>query len=568
MLKINESKIIKNYNNNNIIRSNTADPWRACPGSGARSLRKTPCNFLDYYLKDYIEFIESKKLIKNYKIINEPDDIDLYKFVYKKYLPKEQIFLGEGVYGKVYKLNNNIAVKIENLPSNSYSLKQKLDEIKISKIAGKHNIGPKIYKNKIIFNSFNASFYCLTYMEYIEGITFNKYKNSLNKSNDMINKINAIIKTKKKLLHKLGFMHNDLHGENIIINIKNNKIIYVYIIDFGRSKKINNMNNYYINNYKNYELKLNYFINKKYIEVFCNNNIIDQINKIYNNILLNKNNGIKSSTSIDYINNIYNINLLSDEIINKFVNLKNHNKSWKDGTVNRLLNSIKNKNKEKQLNKMIKIVSKEDEFIENKYVIEKEILKDDIIKYYNFFINNYDHFFLLFKMYQCKDLNNNKYLCIIYNLGNRDINDFIEDIKYGFNILKILHKNKLGLNFIDYNFMKYNDDLMMSYYIKLKKNTNLNNFISISKKKIQNYIEDFIKKIIDLKIYFKYSSINYIAQNFFLYNNNIYYYTLLNFSKIKDLLKDEQSYIENVLNNNQKIEFINQLIQNNLIIIK
>ena len=550
MLKINESKIKKEYKINNIIRTNK-------------------CNFLDNYLQNYIEFIESKKIIKNYKIINESENIDPYKFVYKKYLPKEQIFLGEGEYGKVYKLNNNIAVKIENLPSNSYSLIQKLNEIRISKIAGKYNIGPKIYKNKIIFNNFNARFYCLTYMEYIEGITFNKYKNSPNKSNNIINKVNTIIKTKKKLLHKLGFMHNDLHNGNIIVNIKNNKIIYVYIIDFGRSKKINNMNNYYINNYTNYELKLNYFINKKYIEVFCNNNIIKKINKIYNNILLNKNKQIKSSDSVDTINtinNIYNINLLSDEIINKFVNQNNYNKSKDNLLINGKINSIKNK--EKELNKIIKIVNNENEFIKNKYILEKEILKDDIIKYYNFFINNYNYDYNLYKIYQCKDLNNNKYLCIIYNLGNRDINDFIEDIKYGFNILKILHKNKLGLNFIDYNFMKYNDDLIMSYYIKLEKNTNLNSFISISKKKLQNYIEDFIKKIIDLKIYFKYSSINYIAQNFFLYNNNIYYYTLLNFSKIKDLLKDERSYIENVLNNNQKIEFINQLIQNNLIIIK
>lgn len=537
MLKINENKIKKEYKINNIIRTNK-------------------CNFLDNYLKNYIEFIECKKFIKNYKIINESENIDPYKFVYKKYLPKEQIFLGEGAYGKVYKLNNNIAVKIEYL-YNSYSLIQKLNEIKISKIAGKYNIGPKIYKNKIIFNNFNAHFYCLTYMEYIEGITFYKYKNSPNKSNDIINKVNTIIKTKKKLLHKLGFMHNDLHNGNIIVNIKNNKIIYVYIIDFGQSKKINNMNNYYINNYKKYEIKLNYYINKKYIEVSCDNYIVDKINKIYNNILLNKNNGIKSSDYIDTINNIYNINLLSDEIIYKITNQNNL-------FINVKIDSIKNK--EKELNKLIKIVYKEEEFIKNKYILEKEILKDDIIKYYNFFINSYDY--NLFKMYQCKDINNNKYLCIIYNLGNDDINYFIEDVKYGFNTLKILYKNKLGLNFIDYNFMKYNNDLMISYYIKLDKNTNLTNFVSINKRKLENSMQYFIKKIIDLKIYFKYSNINSISKNFFLYNNSIFYYTLINFSKIKDLLKEETPYIKNLLNNNQKIEFINQLIQNNLIIIK
>ena len=89
------------------------------------------------------------------------------------------------------------------------------------------------------------------------------------------------------------------------------------------------------------------------------------------------------------------------------------------------------------------------------------------------------------------------------------------------------------------------------------------------KKKLENCIQDFMKKIIDLKIYFKYSDISSILNNFFLYNNNIYYYTILNFSKLKDLLKEENPYIKkNKLNNNQKIEFINQLIQNNLIIIK
>lgn len=505
--------------------------------------------FLNDYLQNYVEFIDSKKLLKNCKIINECEDIDPYKFIYKKYLPKEQIFLGAGAYGQVYKLNNNIVVKIENLYGDLFSLKQKLDEFKISKIAGKHNIGPKIYINKIIFNIFNANIYVLTYMEYIDGITFIDYKNKVEsdkESYEIIDKINKIISIKKKLLHKLGFIHNDLHSGNIMIKFKDNKIVNVYIIDFGRSKKINNMNNFYFDYENYYKFKLNYFINKKYIQIYINNILSNKIEEIYNNILINKN------IVANPINNIYNINKLCDVIISKFIN---NNKKNKIDKIDKSNNIFKN-------------IYKIEDLVKN-YFIEKEIPNNDI-KNYNFFKASY---YPIFKIYYCNDNSKNKYLCIIYKVYFDNINYFIEQIKDGFNISKILYKNKLGLNFLEYNFMKLGNDHLMSFYIKLEENTELNSITSInkiSKLKIQNYIIDFIKKIIDLKIYFKNADIISFKRSLFLYNNSIYYYNFLNLSSMKNLLKKQSFYNKpnNILSNNQKIEFINQLVKNKLIVLK
>ena len=546
MLTINLDKIKENYDKINKIN------------------KINNCDFLDNYLQKYIEFIGIEKILKNYKIINQSENVDPYQFINKKYLLNEKILLGAGAYGTVYKLLNNMVVKIENVYSSLSSIKNKFNEIKISKIAGKYKIGPKVYKNEIFYNIFDSQIYFLTYIEYIEGVTFAKYNNDKKESPENINKITKIINKKKNLLHKLGFIHYDFHKGNIMIKIKDNKIIDVYIIDFGLSKKINNMNA--INNY-DYNIlkeKLNYFIQKKYIKISCNSKISNKINEIYNIVLANKNIGIIRSESsahlhtnnfsrdLQYItpdsskqiNNIYNINLLSTEIINKFINNKNTIK----------VNEI-NKNE----------IYKEEDLVNKKYTIDDEIMNNDI-KNYNFF-EWYDD---IFKMYYCKDINNNKYLCIIYKIYD-DLH-IEERIKYSFNISKILYKNKLGLNFTEYNFIIYKNDLFLSYYIKLEKKSLTHNFSSvknISLNIIQKYFESFVKKLIDLKIYFKYFNIENIKSNLFLYNNNIYYFNILKLFKIKDLMKKKYDniYIDK-LNNNQKIEFINQLIKNKLITIK
>ena len=529
MLHIDTNKINKNYDKINI------DLYKI------NNKLNNDCNFLEDYLQKYIENINIKKLLKNYKVINEPNNIDPYMFINKKYLLDEEVLLGQGAFGKVYKLSNNNVVKIESL-YNIYSLKRKLNELKISKIAGKYKIGPKIYKNEIVYNIFNGNIFFLTYMEYIEGITFQKYNEDKNKSVEDINKIKKIIKIKKNLLHKLGFIHDDFHKGNIMIKIKNNKIIDVYIIDYGLSKKIDNMNsiNEYNNNSNIFNKKLNYFIKKKYIEVSCSDKISKKINEIYNIILLNKDIGFKQ------INSIYNVNLLSDSIIRKFINKK----------------SLIKVNKNIQIKKIFKNIYNIEDLVNKKYIVYNEVLENEF-ENYKFFQRNYN----IFKMYYVKDKNNNEYLCIIYNIYYN--NNIEETIKFNFDMSKKLCKAKFGLNIIEYNFMKYKDDLLLSYYIKLEKSSLTHNFLSIKNIKIniiENYIGNLIKKLIDLKVYFKYYSVRNIKNDLFLYNNNIYYFNILNLYNMKNLIeyKNYDDY-NNDFNDNQKTEFIYQLIQNNLI---
>ena len=161
MLQINEKKI------NNLLDKNI---------NLEKSFSKTEINsFLLDYLNSYIDFIKVKKIL-NYKTINKKE-FNIFDCINKKYKSINFMKIGEGYFGEVYKINNNICVKIEKI--GVYNLYNRIiaknNELKILKICGNKKIGPKLYFNDIIYNEYNSYFYYYTYMEYIDGITLLKF---------------------------------------------------------------------------------------------------------------------------------------------------------------------------------------------------------------------------------------------------------------------------------------------------------------------------------------------------------------------------------------------------------
>ena len=105
------------------------------------------------------------------------------------------------------------------------------------------NISPKLYDY----------FVCSSEHKLILSLVQEKMDSSLR---NWINKGNTIDKSHKtqlidktKQLHKLGILHKDIHDDNVLVNIVDNKI-NLYLTDFGISKTFKDM----INNFKKRDL--------------------------------------------------------------------------------------------------------------------------------------------------------------------------------------------------------------------------------------------------------------------------------------------------------------------------
>ena len=537
MLKINSKKIVQNINKKNI---------KIIPS-------KVNPTYLDHYLMNYIEYIELFKNMSKKKItiINELDDnFDLVNLFDKSYLNKNKnkkvIKLGEGFQGSVYKLNNSMCVKIEISNLNSYAIENFNNEYYISKLCGKYNISPKIYKKKIFYNKFNSKLIKLIYMEYIDGLTLYDFIKKYKPSAKKIENINKIINKKINILHKIGFLHQDLHEGNIMIHNNKNKIIDIYIIDFGYSVKINNRNRIIFENNYDYKKKLlNYFIYKKYININWKilNKLTNKIKDIYQNI---KNNETKNE-ELNYNYNIFNINFLAELIINN------------------IIKNISNKNNIFDLE-----IYKKDLFriLKSNYNIKKyEFIKN--VQYYKYLNINDNNLSQIMKIIDNK---NNNYICLIYEEVYFSTNNNKKEI---LNICKKLYKNNLSLNIIDYKFIINNnifDDRGLYIMIKLNKNEKLENFKSIinnnkiEKENIIDFYKKIQKKLLDLNLLFitPINLLELVKNHLFIINNNINFFLPFNINNLNKNY-DKNNNEELTLSNIQKVKFINELVKNKIL---
>lgn len=149
--------------------------------------------------------------------------------------------LGSGAYGTVYlveKNNKKYAIKNQFINFNdvwmtkNQHLKQIKNEIDISILMGKKNIGPKIYDYYICPIDMNRTSVLIVMEWMTEGSLSNwLLNNTLTKAHQ------KQINEKLEKLHKEKIVHSDLRDDNIFVTKKGSKIEF-YIGDFGLSKTI------------------------------------------------------------------------------------------------------------------------------------------------------------------------------------------------------------------------------------------------------------------------------------------------------------------------------------------
>lgn len=169
----------------------------------------------------------------------------------------------KGADGRVYLCEKN---KIKYLAKTPIKKKEE----KISKIMSEI-VGPKIYD---VFDcnikelKENGIFMI---MEKLQGVDLYRYfdenEDIFIEEDDII--INKLFEKIEKM-HTLGYCHNDLFTSNIFLIIKNNKVIDLKIIDFGKSrKKTKDLI------YNDYKMLYNYIIENNYL-------ILDRIEPLIN----------------------------------------------------------------------------------------------------------------------------------------------------------------------------------------------------------------------------------------------------------------------------------------------
>ena len=246
----------------------------------------------EYKNKLFIENLLS--LLKKYKFpisyLSFLDDIDYIKNF--GYNGVNQI--GKGMYGTVYlakKNKNKYAIKMqkfndyyrEYLGGIEIFLEQNISEFEKLKKLNKYLISPKVYDIKFVFNKNKMELYSFIFMEHLNGITLEEYKQKKGQLDDSDKK-----KLNEKIvkLHELGIYHRDLHDMNIIVIQKGKKTDFM-IIDMGLAKSSKNI----LNNANKF--------NKFYIEEDLKKKP-DENNKLFNKLYIAIANSIKKG-EIDII---------------------------------------------------------------------------------------------------------------------------------------------------------------------------------------------------------------------------------------------------------------------------
>jgi predicted Ser/Thr protein kinase len=200
------------------------------------------------FLKSLVDMLTNE--IKNSMILEEIKDLNSLMIkgnsnnglACLKQPIKVHNILGEGAYGKVYRINNKKAAKIVALGAHFIwdeinKVKENiLNEFAICKLAGELGVGPKVYDHYSCCDEQNQCYYVL-YMDLLNGTNLYDWFND-NPSIEEQQHVKQRLVEKLEILHKNNIIHNDLHRGNVfIVNKKNakgkSKVEDVFIIDYG-----------------------------------------------------------------------------------------------------------------------------------------------------------------------------------------------------------------------------------------------------------------------------------------------------------------------------------------------
>ena len=144
-----------------------------------------------------------------------PFDLDIAnKAFQQQYLTKDKL-IGEGEYGKVYDIGNNIVVKIGKISKNEIEVMEQLRSIP-------DNPTPRLIA---VSKAANAT---VMAMEKSSGRPIIELS-----PRESTKVYDQILPTLHKI-HRLGISHNDLHEGNVFFNTKTKSIT---ILDFGLAKQ-------------------------------------------------------------------------------------------------------------------------------------------------------------------------------------------------------------------------------------------------------------------------------------------------------------------------------------------
>ncbi len=150
----------------------------------------------------------------------------------KNFIVKQE--LGEGKYATIYEACMNetcpYVLKIMSLKT-PVSKDYFKDECKLSKLFGQLKIGPAVYNCWTCDNQgLNLGFIHMDRLDITLGDYAKKYPTKFRLYQNEVKK--ELVK-KIKLMINQGWVHNDLHSENIMLKLNKSDIVDVFIIDFG-----------------------------------------------------------------------------------------------------------------------------------------------------------------------------------------------------------------------------------------------------------------------------------------------------------------------------------------------
>jgi serine/threonine protein kinase len=224
-------------------------------------------------------------------------------------------------FGDVYVLKNDNIAKVNKIRVRSVNIS---NEIRIQRIAAKHDLAPKIYE---YYRASGTDKYYII----MENLMSKGYDTFHNVFHGRVVPLKAILELRKKIkmLHKLGIAHRDLHQHNIFYNRTLNKILF---IDFGLSKlythedpkgpealailnekwsKFRNFSRFFNGPWKTargYYIKLgtNYGLHRWFIEDYNYMDVVDHCRKNIHGITKRKVKSLDFNSTLDDILNYHN----------------------------------------------------------------------------------------------------------------------------------------------------------------------------------------------------------------------------------------------------------------------